>query len=217
MASASGVKSVGRRYLYGAAPDGDGGARAGFRGADSTARGCRVSGGGLNVVVDPLREAAVTISTKVFSAAFRMCTGGLVDGAVVGGRGGGYSGSGGVWAGFWVSVACFHKCIWDKKGIWLSSAAARSIGRPAAAGGSAAAMGAQRCRRRGGSSQGRFAPGGGGEVANTPPRRVGTSPRGPRAAHLCEAPVLCAAGGEGRFPQETLACGIWPHKSSEGI
>ena len=126
MASASGVKSVGRRYLYGAAPDGDGGARAGFRGADSTARGCRVSGGGLNVVVDPLREAAVTISTKVFSAAFRMCTGGLVDGAVVGGRGGGYSGSGGVWAGFWVSVACFHKCIWDKKGIWLSSAAARS-------------------------------------------------------------------------------------------
>jgi hypothetical protein len=70
-----------------------------------------MSGGGLNVVVDPLREAAVTISTKVFLAAFRMRTGGLVDGAGVGGRGGGYGGSGGVWAGFWVSVACFHKCI----------------------------------------------------------------------------------------------------------
>jgi hypothetical protein len=93
VASASGVKSVGRRYLHGAAPDGDGGARAGFHGADGTARGCRMSGGGLNVVVDPLREAAVTISTKVFSAAFRMCTGGPVD---VGGRGVAMAAAGGV-------------------------------------------------------------------------------------------------------------------------
>jgi hypothetical protein len=50
-----------------------------------------MSGGAPNVVVDPLREAAVTISTKVFLAAFRMCAGGPV-----GGRGGGYDGSGGV-------------------------------------------------------------------------------------------------------------------------
>jgi hypothetical protein len=95
--------------------------------------------------------------------------------------------------------------------VRFGAAAARSMGRPAAAAGSAAAIGDPQRRRRGGLSSG------GGEVANTPPRRVGTSPRGPRAAHLREAPVVCAAGGEGRFPQVALACGIWPYKSSEGI